>query len=61
MPRGDEADPDGGQAYLNRIVTLATIGLGGITVLLVVAGLAWKHLGSSVPAVPSLNGSRQLR
>lgn len=37
LVRTMQADPDGGQAYLNRIVTLATIGLGGITVLLVVA------------------------
>lgn len=30
-------DPDGGQAYLDRIVTLAVIGLAVVTVLLVVA------------------------
>ncbi len=30
-------DPDGGEAYLNRIVTLAIIALGAVTLLLVVA------------------------
>ena len=34
---GDEERPDGGDAYTNRIVTLAALFLGVVTVLLVVA------------------------
>ncbi len=37
LVRTMKQDPDGGDAYLNRIVTLATIALGVVTVLLVVA------------------------
>ncbi len=37
LVRTMQNDPDGGDAYLNRIVTLATLGLAVITVLLVVA------------------------
>lgn len=37
LVRAMERDPDGGEAYTNRIVTLAALFLGGVTVLLVVA------------------------
>jgi putative peptidoglycan lipid II flippase len=37
LVRTMQSDPDGGEAYTNRIVTLAAIFLGGVTVLLVIA------------------------
>lgn len=37
LVRSRRNDPDGGEAYTNRIVTLALLFLGGVTVLLVVA------------------------
>ncbi|WP_243058295.1 murein biosynthesis integral membrane protein MurJ [Nocardioides sp. SR21] len=37
LVRSMRNDPDGGEAYTNRIVTLALLFLGGVTVLLVVA------------------------
>jgi putative peptidoglycan lipid II flippase len=37
LVRTMKSDPDGGEAYVNRIVTIAAISLGLITVLLVVA------------------------
>lgn len=40
LVRGIKHHPDGGEAYTNRIVTLAALFLGGVTVLLVV-GAPW--------------------
>jgi putative peptidoglycan lipid II flippase len=37
LVRAMEKDPDGGEAYTNRIATLAALFLGGVSVLLVVA------------------------
>ena len=35
LVRAMKNDPDGGEAYTNRVVTLAALFLGGVTVLLV--------------------------
>ena len=37
LVRATETQPDGGKAFINRVVTLAALYLGGVTVLLVVA------------------------
>jgi putative peptidoglycan lipid II flippase len=44
LVRAMKNDPDGGEAYTNRIVTLATLFLGLVTVLLVVAAPAVMSL-----------------
>ena len=37
LVRAQKGDPDGGEAYTNRVITLALIFLGAVTVLLVIA------------------------
>ena len=37
LVRAQKGDPDGGEAYTNRVITLAVIFLGAVTILLVVA------------------------
>ncbi|MEP9384184.1 murein biosynthesis integral membrane protein MurJ [Nocardioides sp. KR10-350] len=44
LVRAQRNDPDGGIAYTNRIITLATLFLGVVTVALVVAAPALLHL-----------------
>ena len=44
LVRAMKSDPDGGEAYTNRIVTLAVLFLGAVTVLLVVAAPAVMSL-----------------
>src|SRR4051794_30637213 len=37
LVRAQKGDPDGGEAYTNRVITLAVVFLGAVTILLVVA------------------------
>ena len=54
--RAQKNDPDGGTAYTNRVVTLAALFLGAVTVVLVDdidAGLALSRAADSTASAAS--------
>ncbi|TYL55273.1 murein biosynthesis integral membrane protein MurJ [Nocardioides sp. BGMRC 2183] len=60
LVRAMKNDPDGGAAYLNRVMTLALLFLGGITVLLVIAApQVMDVLLSSAYDAPEMAEERQ--
>jgi len=59
LVRAQSNDPDGGEAYTNRVITLALIFLGGVTILLVLAApLVMRLFLSSAFDDPALAAQR---
>ena len=59
LVRAQKNDPDGGEAYTNRVITLALIFLGGVTIILVLAApLVMRLFLSSAFDDPALAAQR---